>query len=58
MCGAHIPGTIPGIGAKICSFLCAKLSSAVCFCTSGLAVWVIGMAAVLVIGHPELSFVG
>jgi hypothetical protein len=35
-----------------------QASSAVCFCASGLAVWVIGMAAVLVIGHLALSFVG
>jgi hypothetical protein len=36
----------------------AKLSSVFCFCSSPLAVWAVGIATVLVLGHLALAVVG
>jgi hypothetical protein len=54
--GAQIPSTVPAMGAKICSAVCAKLSGlwSWCFCSSLLLTWVVGGLAFLVIGEIVL----
>lgn len=54
--GAQIPATVPAMGAKICSAVCAKLSGfwSWCFCSSLILPWVVGAFAFLVIGEVVL----
>ena len=58
--GAHIPATAPAMGKAICSAVCSKLSSfwEWCFCASTVATWIIGAAALIVIGEVLLRATG
>lgn len=58
MCGANLPATVPGIGAKICSYLFTKVSAAFCLCSSGMATWALGIIGIIVAGHVALAIVG
>lgn len=58
--GANIPTTAPAMGKVICSAVCSKLSSfwGWCFCASTVATWIIGAAALIVIGEVLLRATG
>ena len=57
--GAPVPTTVPTLGAKVCSFVCAKLSSfwGWSFCSSALATWLVGLVGFLVIGEVVIRIV-
>jgi hypothetical protein len=54
--GANIPPTVPGIGSKVCGAICAKLGF--CVCSSALSVWIVGIAAALVVGEIAMRLLG
>jgi hypothetical protein len=58
LCGAEIPESAPAIGAKVCSFISAKMSAALSICSSPLALWVLGLALAFVAGEILTLAVG
>lgn len=56
--GAEIPESVPAIGAKVCSFISAKMSAVLCLCSSSAALWILGLGLAFIAGEIITRAVG
>jgi hypothetical protein len=56
--GADIPPSVPGIAAKVCSFISTKMSAALSLCSSPVALWALGLSLAFVAGEILTRAVG